>query len=322
MSFDNNTVCVNNICGHVYGSNLNTVQIDDTDSPYGTIRDNIVILADTTNGDVDINLQNYTMYPNQTYIIKKDDYSTNAVTIYPPVGYTVNNTTQLDLVRDQQVVQLLRVDTDWKIINDSLDLLLVSKGDILTHDGTNLVKLPVGLDGQVLISDSSSAEGLKWNTSVGGGEINTGVNVGTGIGKVFKTKIGPVLNFKSLTAGKNITIQNNTDDIIINNNYGYEIISTSMPTIPNPDISLTELIINTSVPTNVVLTLANPVSPVLGQTKTFFISNKTGTDNILITPATFVNATSILLTKKTQSLTLTWTSLGWLTTSGTGAQYV
>lgn len=47
------------------------------------------------------------------------------------------------------------------------------------------------------------------------GEINTASNVGTGSG-LFKSKVGADLQFKSLTAGSNISLVNNANDISIN----------------------------------------------------------------------------------------------------------
>lgn len=52
-------------------------------------------------------------------------------------------------------------------------------------------------------------------TGSGGGEANTGANVGTGEGSVFKDKTGVTLNFKTLKQGSNVTITNNTDDVTI-----------------------------------------------------------------------------------------------------------
>lgn len=40
--------------------------------------------------------------------------------------------------------------------------ILTSKGDLLTNDGTQDVRFPVGTDGRVLMADSSSPEGLLW----------------------------------------------------------------------------------------------------------------------------------------------------------------
>jgi len=48
----------------------------------------------------------------------------------------------------------------------------------------------------------------------GGGEANTGSNVGTGDG-VFKQKTGVDLEFKTLIGGTNVTITNNADDLTI-----------------------------------------------------------------------------------------------------------
>jgi hypothetical protein len=48
------------------------------------------------------------------------------------------------------------------------------------------------------------------------GEANTGANVGDGTGEVFKEKSGVELRFRSIKAGTNITIDNNTNDVTIN----------------------------------------------------------------------------------------------------------
>ncbi len=49
---------------------------------------------------------------------------------------------------------------------------LTSKGDLLTRDGTNNIRLPAGSDGQVLSSDSSQSAGLKWITPNAGTVTN------------------------------------------------------------------------------------------------------------------------------------------------------
>lgn len=40
--------------------------------------------------------------------------------------------------------------------------VLTTKGDLMAHDGTAAVRLPVGANGEVLSADSAQASGLKW----------------------------------------------------------------------------------------------------------------------------------------------------------------
>lgn len=47
---------------------------------------------------------------------------------------------------------------------------LTTKGDLLAHDGTNNIRVPVGTNGYVLLADSTQASGLRWAVS---GNITT-----------------------------------------------------------------------------------------------------------------------------------------------------
>jgi hypothetical protein len=42
---------------------------------------------------------------------------------------------------------------------------LTTKGDLVAHDGTDSVRVPVGSNGQEIVADSSDAEGLVWRTT-------------------------------------------------------------------------------------------------------------------------------------------------------------
>lgn len=46
-----------------------------------------------------------------------------------------------------------------------------TKGDILVDDGTNVVRVGVGTDGQILTADSAAASGVSWGTPAGGGDV-------------------------------------------------------------------------------------------------------------------------------------------------------
>lgn len=46
--------------------------------------------------------------------------------------------------------------------------ILEEKGDVLTHDGSDTVRMGVGTDGQVLTADSTATEGIAWKDASGG----------------------------------------------------------------------------------------------------------------------------------------------------------
>lgn len=48
---------------------------------------------------------------------------------------------------------------------------LTTKGDLLAHDGTRLVRLPAGEDGQAIVADAAEDAGLKWGEGGGGGSL-------------------------------------------------------------------------------------------------------------------------------------------------------
>lgn len=52
-------------------------------------------------------------------------------------------------------------------ISTSIEALspTTTKGDLLVDDGTNLVRLPVGANNQILTADSSTAAGVKWGAT-------------------------------------------------------------------------------------------------------------------------------------------------------------
>jgi hypothetical protein len=53
-------------------------------------------------------------------------------------------------------------------------VILTTKGDVLTHDGSTVVRLGVGTNGQVLTANSTATDGIEWATpSAGGSPLTT-----------------------------------------------------------------------------------------------------------------------------------------------------
>lgn len=88
----------------------------------------------------------------------------------------------------------------------SFTLPLIAKGDLLTHDGTNIVRLPVGPDGFVLTADSSDPTGLSWTAVAGVGTV-TSVDVSGGTtGLTFSG--GPIIAAGVITMSGTLAIAN------------------------------------------------------------------------------------------------------------------
>mgnify|MGYP007071571988 CR=1 FL=1 len=77
-----------------------------------------------------------------------------------------------------------------------------TKGDLIVHNGTNDVRLPVGLDNYVLMADSTQASGIKWAAGGGGGMSDPGAN-----GVVVRTALNTT-TARSIAAGTGISVTN------------------------------------------------------------------------------------------------------------------
>ena len=110
-----------------------------------------------------------------------------------------------------------------RIVNETVTVFSILDANVSEFDtvaniqdsgGTpigNLTEVVKYLNG-FIFSGSTTTEAE--STPSGGGEANTGSNVGTGDG-VFKQKTGVDLEFKTLIGGTNVTITNNANDLTI-----------------------------------------------------------------------------------------------------------
>ena len=83
---------------------------------------------------------------------------------------------------------------------------LLANLEILITTNANDLAFSIGVIAQSKITGLVTALGTK---------VDTIVNVGTGLGLIFRDKVGTTLNLKTLLAGSGITITNNADDITI-----------------------------------------------------------------------------------------------------------
>jgi len=72
-----------------------------------------------------------------------------------------------------------------------------TKGDLLVSNGTSVVRLGVGTNGQALIADSTQATGVTWGSIV---SSDTASNVGVGGVGLFKQKTGSNYEFRNINA--------------------------------------------------------------------------------------------------------------------------
>ena len=86
----------------------------------------------------------------------------------------------------------LRGDNTWAEVTSGTSSPLTTKGDLYTYSTDN-ARLPVGVNGQVLSSDSSEATGLKW--------ISAG-----GVGTVTSVVSGSGMDFSEITSSGTVTM--------------------------------------------------------------------------------------------------------------------
>lgn len=62
-----------------------------------------------------------------------------------------------------------RVDRSMLMPDAQTGVPLTTRGDLVGHDGSAVVRLPVGADGQSLVADSTQAAGVRWGAAASGG---------------------------------------------------------------------------------------------------------------------------------------------------------
>jgi len=170
---------------------------------------------------------------------------------------------------------------------------LTIKGDIIARDATNNVRMPVGIDGQILSADSAQSAGLKWVAAGGTGTV-TSVGSGTGLTG------GPITTTGSLS--------------IANGGIGATQLANGSVDLAGTKVTGTLPISNGGTGATAKLAAFDALSPT--SAKGDLIANN-GTNNVNLTVGT--NG-QVLSADNTQTTGLKWvnTATGTVTSVGTG----
>lgn len=93
--------------------------------------------------------------------------------------------------------------TDWTTFNNKLSAILTTKGDIYTYSTVD-ARLPVGSNTQILMADSSTATGQKWNTHALTGDV-TGVLTSTGNLPAVLVKASSIFSYTGVISPASIS---------------------------------------------------------------------------------------------------------------------
>ncbi len=172
-----NELFIDNLYAKFNGIGYNTRTITFLDSPADILTTDVLILADASAGDIDILLPENMCFPHK-YIFKKTDATTNSVNIIAALGQTIDGAAVYTMsTLGNSVTLAYDTPTSTWIALGGCCNILTSCGDLLTHNGTELVRLPVGTDGQVLTVDTSGSPCIKWANGGGGGGGGTTINI-------------------------------------------------------------------------------------------------------------------------------------------------
>jgi len=176
MSYDYDTICVENYCNDFSGFAWNLITI--TQPAYTTTDAYAVIEANVSLNPIVITLSSVVRWDNQVIWIRRTDPNAtgNSLTVLPQPGYTIMGSSSFVTNEQNRVIAIQRDPqgpNDWRTLLNNFDQLAPTsaKGDIIVNNGTTNVALPVGPNGSVLIASSTSPDGVIWGQTAGGGDV-------------------------------------------------------------------------------------------------------------------------------------------------------
>lgn len=208
-----------------------------------------------------------------------------------------------------------------------------TKGDLIVHNGTDNVRVGVGSNGQTLVADSAEANGLKWSTPAGGGDVTGPASSTDNAVTRFDGTTGKLLQNSAVTIDDNGVLAGDRHTVIndSNGNAAYGITATGSAVnyinVTNAAAGGTVTLAAAGSDTNIPLIISNKgtgifaLRPASNGTNAVRIQNTAGSTTVL-TADTTNSRIGINKTTPTATLdvsgTFTVTSTTTLATSLTG----
>ena len=139
----------------------------------------------------------YNALPAEVMTVLYSDTTQNKAYLSPD-GSTGIPTFRALVNADLPIVNIAHGGTNANSATSGFDNLspTTTKGDIIVNDGTNNVRLGIGIDGQVLVANASAADGVEWGSVSGTGTV---VSVGLDMPSEFTVANTPVTSAGNLT---------------------------------------------------------------------------------------------------------------------------
>ena len=141
--------------------------IDDGDSPYSVIDQDGMIAADTTSGNITVNLQPAADAEGKRLIIKKTA-AANVVTIVPDGSETIDGQANYKLLGNYDYITIISDGANWQVIDRDLVQLVTDAGNLGSLPGTGAMWYAQGCTVTLTEGDWELTGSISWGTTANG----------------------------------------------------------------------------------------------------------------------------------------------------------
>ena len=135
------------------------------------------------------------------WLVSNTSSASEYVKLSPNAGDGLNGTAgDIDIYDEGSalVIADANLSNNWLVLSWNRNFAQLApattKGDLVVHDGTANVRLPIGTNTHVLTADSSTATGVKWAAAGGGGSSTLTISSKTAAYTVVAGDLGTIIN--------------------------------------------------------------------------------------------------------------------------------